>query len=173
MDIPTAQRHNLAAFSARLAPWGVCKDFICLCGLWIFRDTLEVPRPLISIKNNDGYGDDCQVPISDLLPAVVAWFLYCGKKLESLAIANQKFGYSLYGSLARHAGITPQRGFSVSSWIFWRDRLEEISRSDHEETAALALRGLKLMKFWGARIEAAEAKENTASTAENIIPSES
>jgi hypothetical protein len=84
----------------------------------------------------------------------MAWFLYCGHKIESLCISNQNFeSESETGELARKANVTPDSGFSVARWTFWRDRLEEISHCEDEEIAPLASRMWRTMKSWGERIE--------------------
>lgn len=76
----------------------------------------------------------------------------CGYKIESLCLASHDFDDSTIGSLAKDHGVHPETGFSISRWRFWKKRLDELSRSDLEETAAFALRGTNCMKFWSERI---------------------
>lgn len=155
--MPHRQRHNLSAFVARLTSWGICDPDISLCAIWILRDTLESPRPLVGMddsqSNKDGHELNQDTPISMLLPAAVSWFEYCGYKLETLCIINQDFELSTIGDLARDANVSPASGFSVSRWHFWKSRLEEICHCDNQEVATLAFRGSKTMSFWGERIE--------------------
>jgi hypothetical protein len=147
------QRHNLSAFIARIGSWGICDPDLCVCALSIFKDTFEMRRPLVATddKQNDGL-----LSIADLLPAAVVWFELCAYKIESLCLSSQDFESSTIGDLAGEAHIAPATGFSTSRWLFWRRRLEEISQSDHAETAALAQRGLRVMQSWGERILANE-----------------
>ncbi|KAF7904197.1 hypothetical protein EAF00_001531 [Botryotinia globosa] len=155
-SIPAAQRHNLSAFVARLASVGVRDPELCLVAIWILRDTLETPRPLTSGAEATSHDSEKRLTtIADLLPAAIVWFQYCGHKIETLCILNQNFesGLSETGELAKNAQIMPNSGFSAARWIFWRDRLEEISRCRNEEVAPLASKAWKTMKFWGERIE--------------------
>ncbi|KAH3139838.1 hypothetical protein LV164_003323 [Aspergillus fumigatus] len=80
------------------------------------------------------------------VPAAVVWFELCGHKIESLCLANHDFDDSTNGSLAKDHGVHPDTGFSISRWHFWRKRLDELSRSDLEETAAFALRGANSLR---------------------------
>jgi hypothetical protein len=151
-SFPSVERHNLSAFVARLASVGVRDPELGLVAIWILRDTLETPRPIT--KREDTSDDEQLITVADLLPATMAWFLYCGHKIESLCILNQDFeSDSETGELAKRANVTPNSGFSVARWIFWRDRLEEISHCGDEEVAALASKTWRTMKCWGERIE--------------------
>jgi hypothetical protein len=154
-NLPPIERHNLSAFVARLASVGVRDPELGLVAIWILRDTLETPRPLTRGREAGTSGSEEQLTIADLLPATLAWFLYCGHKIESLCILNQDFeSHSETGELAKRADVTPNSGFSVARWTFWRDQLEEISRCEDEEIAPLASKTWRTMKAWGERIEA-------------------
>jgi hypothetical protein len=151
-SFPSVERHNLSAFVARLASVGVRDPELGLVAIWILRDTLETPRPIT--KREDTSDDEQLITVADLLPATMAWFLYCGHKIESLCILKQDFeSDSETGELAKRENVTPNSGFSVARWIFWRDRLEEISHCGDEEVAALASKAWGTMKCWGERIE--------------------
>jgi hypothetical protein len=152
-NFPSVERHNLSAFVARLASVGVRDPELGLVAIWILRDTLETPRPLTK-KEDTSDSEEPLITIADLLPVTMAWFLYCGHKIESLCILNQDFeSDSETGELAKRANVTPNSGFSVARWIFWRDRLEEISHCEDEEVAPLASKTWRTMKCWGERIE--------------------
>ncbi|GIK00891.1 hypothetical protein Aspvir_004920 [Aspergillus viridinutans] len=153
LELPARQRRNPSAFIARLASWGVRDPDLCLCALWILRDALETPRPLVSTATNS---ENDLLPIEDMVPAAVVWFELCGHKIESLCLMNYDFDDSAIGSLARDDGVDPTTGFSISRWHFWKRRLDELSTCGHEETAAFALRGADCMKFWGERISSLE-----------------
>jgi hypothetical protein len=152
-SFPSVERHNLSAFVARLASVGVRDPELGLVAIWILRDTLETPRPLT--KGEDTSDSEEQlITIADLLPVAMAWFQYCGHKIESLCILNQNFeSDSETGELAKRANVTPNSGFSVARWTFWRDRLEEISHCEDEEVAAFASKMWRTMKSLGERIE--------------------
>lgn len=154
-NFPSVERHNLSAFVARLASVGVRDPELGLVAIWILRDSLETPRPVTRRREtNISDSEEQLTTIADLLPATMAWFLYCGQKIESLCILNQNFeSDSETGELAKRANVTPNSGFSVARWIFWRGRLEEISHCEDEEVAPLALKALSTMKAWGERIE--------------------
>ncbi|KNG90485.1 hypothetical protein ANOM_001220 [Aspergillus nomiae NRRL 13137] len=155
--LPARQRHNLSAFIARISAWGICDPELFVCALSIFRDTFETRRPLTAA--NDQQGGDL-LPITDLLPAAVAWFELCAYKIESLCLEAQGFETSTIGDLAREAQVFPDTGFSTSRWLFWRRRLEAISHCDHAETAALAQRGWRVMQSWGERILAIDTSND-------------
>lgn len=154
-NLPSVERHNLSAFVARLASVGVRDPELGLVAIRILRDTLETPRPLTGRRETSTSDSEEQLTtIADLLPATMAWFLYCGHKIENLCILNQNFeSDSETGDLAKRANVTPDSGFSVARWTFWRDRLEEISHCGDEEVAPLASKTWRTMKAWGERIE--------------------
>jgi hypothetical protein len=110
-------------------------------------------RPLTSSPSGSN-NENPQASIANFLPAANVWFLYCGHKVESLRIQTQNYDSDAEtGELARRANITPNSGFSVARWRFWRDRLEEISHCEDQEVAQLAEKTRKTMKTWGERIE--------------------
>jgi hypothetical protein len=155
-SFPVVQRHNLSAFIARLAGIGVCNPELCLVAIWILRDTLETPQPLTKrAEPTDSNPKKQLASIADLLPAAMVWFQYCGYKIASLCILNQNIepGLSETGKLAKDTQIIPSSGLSMARWIFWRDRLEELSRCGNEEVEQFALEALRTVKFWGGRIE--------------------
>ncbi|KAH1290083.1 hypothetical protein KXX11_000899 [Aspergillus fumigatus] len=143
LELPVRQRRNLSAFIARLASWGVRDPALCWCAIWILREALETPRPLVSTAAGSPID---QLPIADMVPAAVVWFELCGYKIESLCLASHDFDDSTIGSLAKDHGVHPETGFSISRWRFWKKRLDELSRSDLEETAAFALRGANSLR---------------------------
>ncbi|KAI7977252.1 hypothetical protein EIK77_008163 [Talaromyces pinophilus] len=166
-EMPARQRYNFSSFTARLASWGICAPDLCIYAIWILRDTLELSRPLASssISSSDTQNDgvECkqeQEPsIASLLPAAIAWFEHCGYKIESLSIANQDYESSTIGVLAKASKVLPSSGFSMSRWLFWKSRLEEISHTDEREVADLASRGSRIMSFWGERIERIQRRQ--------------
>lgn len=149
VGLSRVQRHNLSAFVARLAGYGVRDPELCSCSIWILRDALETPRLLVSEGDS---GEQQEPSIAELLPAAMAWFQYAGHKLESLSIANYAPADSDVGELAHRAGVRPINGFSTARWLFWRARFEELSRCEEKEIADVATRAFRLMMSWGERI---------------------
>lgn len=144
MKLRPTQRHNFVAFTARLLALGVCDSGVSLCALWLLREALETPRPLIQAEVD---GDE--VSVAELLPATIEWFQQSSPKLLSLAVKNRSFAevdsqISLPGELARNAGIN-QAGFTVSRWVFWRKRFKEICRCENAQVAKEARLGFDAM----------------------------
>jgi hypothetical protein len=140
MELSPTHRHNLAAFTARLTALGVRGSDLSVCALWLLRAALETPRRLTR-------GGD--VSVAELLPACVAWFQYCNHKLLTLAVNNHVFAeidphFSEPGELAQNAGVS-HLGFSVSRWLFWRQRFKELSRDGDEQMAKDGRRGFYCM----------------------------
>lgn len=104
-ELPVRQRRNLSAFIARLASWGVRDPALCWCAIWILREALETPRPLVSTAAGSPID---QLPIADMVPAAGVWFELCGYKIEILCLANHDFDDSTIGSLAKDHGCSPR-----------------------------------------------------------------
>jgi len=156
-NFPSVERNNLTAFIARLTSVGVCDPELGLVAIWDLRDTLETSQPLTGRRQANTSDSEQQLPnAAGLLPAAMPWFLYCGHKIETLRLLEQDFGSdSETGELAERVNVTPNSGFIVARWAFWRDRLEEISRCGDEEVAPLAAKIWRTMKAWGQEIETA------------------
>lgn len=144
MDLTPVERHNFAAFTARLMAVGVSDTGFGLCALWLLRETLETPRPLTKPENGD------EISVAELLPACLAWFEYCNFKLLRLAVDSDFNGVNFYphlsapGELAREADVE-QLGFSVPRWLFWRRRFKELSRCKDEQVAKKGRQGFDYM----------------------------
>ena len=140
LKMSATHRQNLAAFLARLAAVGVCGHSLTGCALWLLRDALETPRRLSDVESGT------EVPVVELLTAVNMWLLNAPHKLVILSDAsynNFSPKISALGELAQ--GRVAVGGFSPSRWNFWKERLEQISHSEHEEVKKLALEGLQMM----------------------------
>jgi Protein of unknown function (DUF3632) len=130
-----SQHSNLAALSAKALAVGICRDLLGLTALWYLREVLET--------------DDEAKDIA-LLPAAVVWIEYCRHKLLTLSAINQSHeeqskAYLLAsGALARRADID-QHGFSLKPWLFWRRRLQELSRTPVSAVAKQAKKGFMNM----------------------------
>ena len=141
LELSSSHRYNLAAFIARLANLGICNDALSICGLSLLRETLETPRRLTASENGS------EVPIAELLPAVNLWLEHAPHKL--IMLSNNSYNEfpaeeAGLGELAQQARVAPS-GFSESRWLFWRKRLEEISRRGEEQVVKDALFGFTLM----------------------------
>lgn len=126
LDIKPHHMNNLAAFTARLAGVGVCEDKLTFCILQLCKQVLETEQPA------DG------TSLAALLPAISQWFKHCGQKLNRLTISNRTFGddsRTSPGPLARAAGVQ-ELGFSVSRWLFWRQRVKDFALSEDEKLRA-------------------------------------
>ena len=121
----TTQRKNLSSFVARLASVGVCGEALVGCMLLSFREALETPRRLTSADP----GSD--VPVEDLLPALLAWMRFAPHKLYLLV--RKSFNnfpdvqVAAPGELALQAGFDTS-GFSAARWAFWKMRLAEMEK---------------------------------------------
>lgn len=147
VEMEPDQRRNLAAMLARLASVGICHGPLAVCALSAFRDALENTRRLSpSTDGND-------LPVSELLPAAIAWLRYCGHRLASWS--SQGFSPSdahpltntSLGERAELAGVTPG-GFNKSRWLFWRTRLQDLSQAGQGAIAEQALFGARIMGWW-------------------------
>ena len=144
MDMSPSHRHNFAAFTARLPALGVCGTGLSSCALWLLREALETPRQLTRPENGSG-----EVAVAELLRACLAWLTYCSHKLLTLSVTNHSFPeadlhLSEPGELARNAKVE-RAGFSVSRWLFWRQRFKDLTRCGDEQVAEEAGRGFDSM----------------------------
>lgn len=134
-------RHNLAAFTARLAALGVGGADLSDAALWLLRTALETPRPLTKAGGGDS------ISLAELLPACVAWFQYCNHRLLTLSVSQHgsHAPAATPGELAQIAQVS-HWGFSVARWLFWRRRFKELSRcTDDDVVARQGKRGFGLM----------------------------
>lgn len=138
------ERANLAAFTARLCAVGVCSEELSRCALWLFKEILEVERPLHLRGTSERNMRPC---VADSLPACLAW-LQCNKfklvKLSSMDYnpttrdAEGEPALSTKpGPLAVSAGIS-QDCFSIKRWLFWRRRFKELYGTGDSEIMKLA-----------------------------------
>lgn len=116
----TSQQRNLAAFSAKSLAIGVSPDVLGLIALSYLREALET---------------DNEVTAAAQLPAAVVWIDHCRDKLLAFSAAG-RFRDAQYqvahpaapGVLAEKANVT-LRGYSLERWLFWRQRLQRLSRN--------------------------------------------
>ncbi|TGO39328.1 hypothetical protein BHYA_0056g00390 [Botrytis hyacinthi] len=146
MKMSMVERENLAGFTARLAALGVCGYELMSCALMLFREALETPRQLLesdaALKADHANG----IPLSEFLPAVLAWLWYGSYKILSLCArnefsfkddsANGNREWAEAGQLIEASGERQYSGFNMRRWQFWKDRLEEVSQNADSEIVA-------------------------------------
>lgn len=138
-----AERASLAAFTAKLCAVGVCSDELSRCALWLFKETLEVERPL---RLPDASESNQRPSIVDLLPACLAWLRFNNFKLARLSSMDfdpstrvdedKSESPTAPGALAASAGVS-QNGFTMKRWLFWRRQLRELHSSEDVEVMKL------------------------------------
>ncbi|KAF7918605.1 hypothetical protein EAE99_008799 [Botrytis elliptica] len=112
----------------------------------LFRDALETPRQLLESDAALTADHANRIPLSEFLPAVLAW-LWCGSyKILSLCArnefsfkddsANDNREWAEAGQLIEASGERQHSGFNMRRWQFWKDRLEEISQNTESESVA-------------------------------------
>uniref|UniRef100_A0A8H7N6W4 Uncharacterized protein n=1 Tax=Bionectria ochroleuca TaxID=29856 RepID=A0A8H7N6W4_BIOOC len=131
------QRANMAGFLGRLVSTGIY-DGPDLCTLSLFRETLEVSRPLVADEDAD------QVSLEDLTGALEELAQNSIFGLAVLASRNYRdhsssidpenyLHLSSIGELAAQAGGIPSVWYSIERWDFWIQRLEELSNCGNEK----------------------------------------
>ncbi|KAF7935011.1 uncharacterized protein EAE98_003056 [Botrytis deweyae] len=139
MKMTMVERENPAAL-------GVCDSELMSCALMLFRDALETPRQLLESDAALTADHANRIPLSEFLPAVLAW-LWCGSyKILSLCArneisfkddsANDNREWAEAGQLIEASGERQHSGFNMRRWQFWKDRLEEISQNTESESGA-------------------------------------
>jgi hypothetical protein len=156
--LPAIERENLAVLTAKLCGAGVCSIDLARCALWLFKETLETERPLIVSSSGGDHSKGCHPPVSELLPACIEWLTYSNSKLARLSADNcnpaswSEGGEDRVsiapGPLATKANVI-QQGFSVSRWLFWRQRLGEMYLSGDQQVAKSARKCFEVMALTG------------------------
>jgi hypothetical protein len=147
MTFTATQRESLAVLTAKLCAVGVCPNELSYCALWLFRETLEVHRPLAPSSREGGDSKYPHPTVIDLLPANLAWLRHGKFKLAKLSVAHYDPSPAVSddnvqvltapGDLATKANFL-QNGFGVARWLFWRQRFKELSGCGDERVAKLA-----------------------------------
>ncbi|CAH0054223.1 unnamed protein product [Clonostachys solani] len=131
------QRANMAGFLGRLVSVGIYEGSD-LCTLSLFRETLEVSRPLVADEDAD------QVSLEDLTGAleelaqnsIFGLAVLANRHIRdpSSSINPEDYPHlSKIGELATQAGGIPSFGYSIERWDFWIQRLEELSNCGNEK----------------------------------------
>ncbi|KAH7013020.1 hypothetical protein EDB80DRAFT_709230 [Ilyonectria destructans] len=130
-----SQQCNLAAFSAKALHLGIYREALGLTALWFLREALET---------------DDEAKTAALLPAAVVWFSHGRHKLLAFSVSGKTYEEDSKshlvtpGTLARAANVDAH-GFSIKRWLFWRQRLQELSHSADSAVAKEAKDGFMLM----------------------------
>lgn len=147
IKLSSIELENLAGFTARLAALGVCTPRLCLCALMLFRNALEIPRPLVHSEARRPQEHSDHTPLSDFLPAMSVWLRWGSYKMFSLcaqSYVNLEDDYNgdeqwiTAGKLFTAGAAQPLTGFTIARWEFWKGRLEEVSQSTEEDKTATA-----------------------------------
>lgn len=142
------ERENLAGFTARLTALGICHPQLTSCALVLFREALETPRRVVETDELEaGTGQANESPLSDFLPAVVAWLRHGSYKILTLCAQGylplgednsveegerwDRVGPLLAGSKGKH-----EPGFHMARWQFWKDGLLEVEQTARDKTVA-------------------------------------
>ncbi|TGO69278.1 hypothetical protein BOTNAR_0013g00520 [Botryotinia narcissicola] len=159
MKMSIVERENLAGFTARLAALGVCGSELMSCALMLFREALETPRQLLESDTASTADHAIGIPLSEFLPAVLAWLWYGSYKILSLCArnefsfkddsANDNREWAEAGQLIEASGEQHHSGFNMRRWQFWKARLEEVSHNTESEIVAEQGRKcLHIFKSW-------------------------
>jgi hypothetical protein len=149
MKMSAIERENLAAFTARLTALGVCDPQLTSCALILFREALETPRRLIANDVATEVANEAEdvpdVPLSELLPALLAWLRHGSYKILSLCARNHlsfedghidnNEKWTVVGELM---AVEEQQhpGFNMPRWQYWKRRLEEVGQNTKDESVA-------------------------------------
>lgn len=135
-----SQLRNLAAFSAKSLAVGICPDTLGLTALAYLCEALET---------------DDETKTTTQLPAAVVWIEHCRDKLLVFSITGRFIDaqaevvhFAELGVLARRADVTLP-GCSMERWLFWRRRLQQLSRHADPAVAKEARKGFMSMVTCG------------------------
>ncbi|CAH0025353.1 unnamed protein product [Clonostachys rhizophaga] len=123
------QQQNLAGFIGRLLSVGIY-DGPAVCALSIFREALEVPRPLTQDPDSE------EIPLEELLGLLGELInqtkyslpILAGNHVAAPTTPSSYQHLSGLGELAIQAGNIPLSGYSPERWTFWLQRLMELSQ---------------------------------------------
>lgn len=135
-----SQLCNLAAFSAKSLAVGVYPDRLGITALSYLCQALETDDETIA---------------GTRIPAAIVWIEHCRDKLLVFSVTG-RFNDPQHGMahlvepglLARRADITLP-GYSLERWLFWRRRLQHLSRHSDPIVAKEARRGFVSMATCG------------------------
>lgn len=149
-ELTATHRRNFAAFTARLTALGIAD--LSSYALWLFRETLEVNRPMVQSEKGEA------LPTAELLPACLAWLQYASHKLLRLSFENYCPATSDHASLGENmaslgeltdgSGIE-RAGFSIIRWVFWRQMIVELTQCQDQFLVSTAQDCLQLMQSKG------------------------
>ncbi|KAK1623648.1 hypothetical protein BDP81DRAFT_410592 [Colletotrichum phormii] len=156
----TQKSRNLAAFSAKVMAVGLCKESVAGTAFWVFE------RALGGDENGDGDGGE--IMLRGLVAAVGVWLEYASHQLLARCCSSPS---CVVGGGGRDETLTdlispvddPSTDqataesrygeFSMSHWLRWRRRLQELSHDADADVARLAKRGFMSMIFCGRDLE--------------------
>lgn len=135
-----SSRSNLAAFVGRLVSVGIWKG-PAACALSLFRETLETPRPPVSIADAIDSGNDTVLPIKSLVLAIQEMLCHSEGVIidlnnKSLDITESPLlsDFSGLGELAVQSGLSSP-GYNPERWCFWIKRLKELAKCEYPDVS--------------------------------------
>lgn len=145
-NVPTIERENLAGFTARLTASGICDPQLTSCALMLFREALETPRRILESDEAIAADQAYETPISDFLPAVLAWLWYGSYKIFSLCAQNyvsledspidEHKESTAVGELLATSEGQMEPGFNMPRWQFWKHRLQGVQKNAEDKSVA-------------------------------------
>ncbi|GJC83179.1 hypothetical protein ColLi_06017 [Colletotrichum liriopes] len=138
---PLEEKCRLASFSSKVLSAGACRDSLGQTALWLLREALATTD---------------EERTSSLLPAAIIWLENARHSLFVFSAINGSHedsphataGHSSPGALAQVAGVE-DHGLALERWLFWRRRLQQLSRSSDTDLAKQAKKGFMSMIFCG------------------------
>ncbi|KAF4777896.1 hypothetical protein HER10_EVM0009491 [Colletotrichum scovillei] len=155
VDLPSAvatqKSRNLAAFSAKVLAMGLCKEFIAGTAFWVFERALGGDR------------DRDEIVSRELVPAAVVWLKHASHALLARCCSSPAAGgldiitntatdpisRADAPSTDQTTAETQYGELSMSQWLRWRRRLQELSHDADADVARLAKKGFMSMIFCG------------------------
>ncbi|KAK1517929.1 uncharacterized protein CCOS01_12186 [Colletotrichum costaricense] len=154
-DLPSAaatrKSRDLAAFSARVLARGLCGESVAGTAFWVFERALG------------GDGDRREIVSRNLVPAVEVWLEHASHALlarccpspaaagldPTTTAAMDPISRADGPSTDQVTAETQRDEFSMSHWLRWRRRLQELSHDTDADVARLAKKGFMSMIFCG------------------------
>lgn len=148
---------KLATFSAKVLAMGLCEESVAGTAFWVFE------RALGGDESGNGDEKEGEVVERGLVPAVGVWLEHASHALLSRCCSSPAAGGLDSTAAAATNLIRPADGpptdhttakikyddFSMSHWLRWRRRLQELSHDADADVARLAKKGFMSMIFCG------------------------
>ena len=162
MGLKPAERAGLATLTAKLCASGVCPGAMAHCALSLFKQASETKRQVTAFSSDGTSGSEhSPVPLTDLLPACLAWLTYGNFKLAKTCVDgytpvpisadNDDWVVTTPSHVTVDKGVE-QEEFSISRWLFWRKRFGQLYLHGGKEVSQSARKCFELMVGTGAAV---------------------